>query len=317
PSPFDFWYYRPYRTYYVYGSPTRDPSSMGFLPSVFSYVFGDGSPNAQLTEVRVRGAAAAIREGGGAVTAEQLAPFADVGEGTTGEENYVDESFVVPIVSMLGGRPEVTEDGDIVYVFEELMQTGLGKEGMIKLMGVNNMEEYEEAMSARQSVSLPSEVSEVPYTFSSASPENKALAGLFGLANLGGVLYLSQLFSSPALQSAQLVGYVGAVRALMPFLLAYAVAFNAVPALRAAWIRRENRRIEGRNRTRRMWRAKLEGGGENVKRKLRAAKKFSQSMKSTGGKREVFDSGKDLVESQEERERQSLDQFDAKFRDKL
>ena len=40
-------------------------------------------------------------------------------------------------------------------------------------------------------------------------------------------------------------------------------------------------------------------------------------MKSTGGKREVFDSGKDLVESQEERERQSLDQFDAKFRDKL
>ena len=162
PSPFNFWYYRPYRTYYVYGSPrVRGREEMGFLESVFSYVFGDGDPNGQLEEVRVRGAARVIRESGGAVTAEQLAPFVDLGDGITGEELYVDESFVLPIVSQLGGRPEVTEDGDIVYVFEELQKTGLGKEELSKLMGVGSEEEYEEAMEARSMVKLPEEIVEV------------------------------------------------------------------------------------------------------------------------------------------------------------
>eukprot|EP00956_Cyclotella_meneghiniana_P032354 scaffold88502_cov38-Cyclotella_meneghiniana.AAC.2 len=73
-----------------------------------------------------------IRNNGGAVTAEQLAPFCDDIplpndgniEGKLGEERaYVDESFVLPIVSQLDGVPQVTEDGDIVYTFPELMTT--------------------------------------------------------------------------------------------------------------------------------------------------------------------------------------------------
>jgi hypothetical protein len=35
PSPFDFFYYRPYRTYYVYGQPQPRRQDPGFLESVF------------------------------------------------------------------------------------------------------------------------------------------------------------------------------------------------------------------------------------------------------------------------------------------
>ena len=57
-----------------------------------------------------------IRRNGGAVAAEQLAPFCDdaplplTAEGRLGEERvYVDESFVLPIVTQLGGEPQVKD----------------------------------------------------------------------------------------------------------------------------------------------------------------------------------------------------------------
>lgn len=72
-----------------------------------------------------------IRQNGGAVVAEQLAPYLDCpapsdpqayamsgGNALTG---VVDESFILPVLTRLNGRPEVTRDGSIVYVFPELM----------------------------------------------------------------------------------------------------------------------------------------------------------------------------------------------------
>jgi hypothetical protein len=87
-----------------------------------------------------------IREYGGAVTAEQLAPFcndapmpllstalvANNGGGSSklGEERaYVDESFVLPIVTQLDGEPRVTDEGDIVYIFPELMTSASSSSG--------------------------------------------------------------------------------------------------------------------------------------------------------------------------------------------
>jgi len=146
PSPFDFFYYRPYYSRYYYSpaygaSNNRDPDEMGFLESVFSYVFGDGDPNGDVEERRIASAAEMIRGNGGAVAAEQLAPFCDgapmplMGE----ERAYVDESFVLPIVAQLDGEPRVTEEGDIVYVFPELMSSAssttasVGREEMARM----------------------------------------------------------------------------------------------------------------------------------------------------------------------------------------
>lgn len=121
PSPFDIFYYRPYGYYGYYGGAgeRRDPSEMGFLESVFSYIFGDGNPNQGLEERRLSLAAQMIRQNNGAVTAEQLAPYCDVPE-PSDSSTFVDESFVLPIVSQLDGEPRVTDDGDIIYVFSDL-----------------------------------------------------------------------------------------------------------------------------------------------------------------------------------------------------
>jgi hypothetical protein len=126
PSPFDVFYYRPYGTYGYYGSETqKDPEEMGFLESIYSYLFGDGNPNIGLEERRLALAAAMIRENKGVATAEQLAPFCDDAPSVTmaAESTYVDESFVLPIVSALGGVPMVTDEGEIAYVFDELQTT--------------------------------------------------------------------------------------------------------------------------------------------------------------------------------------------------
>ncbi|KAG7373337.1 hypothetical protein IV203_034061 [Nitzschia inconspicua] len=122
PSPFDFFYYRPYGYYGYYGqrADRRDPDEMGFLESVFSYVFGDGNPNNGLEERRLSLAAQMIRDNQGAVTAEQLAPYCDAPNPDDSSGTYVDESFVLPIVSQLDGEPRVTDDGDIIYVFPDL-----------------------------------------------------------------------------------------------------------------------------------------------------------------------------------------------------
>ena len=129
PSPFDFFLYRPYGYYGYYGQGAdyRDPDEMGFLESVFSYIFGDGNPNQGMDEKRLQLIAQVIRQNNGAVTAEQLAPYLDdvpsldfqtdeKGRSTA----YVDESFVLPIVTQLEGEPRVTDDGDIIYVFPDL-----------------------------------------------------------------------------------------------------------------------------------------------------------------------------------------------------
>lgn len=122
PSPLDFFYYRPYGYYGSYYASQRPPE-MGFFESVFSYIFGDGNPNVNLDQERLQKAATVIRSNGGAVTAEQLAPFCDDLPDQPSGSSYVNEAFVLPIVSSLGGQPKVTEDGDIVYVFPDLQAT--------------------------------------------------------------------------------------------------------------------------------------------------------------------------------------------------
>ena len=64
--------------------------------------------------------ASMIRANGGAVTAEQLAPYLDP-PAPNSKDQRVDESWVLPAVTALQGVPQVTEDGDIVYTFPELL----------------------------------------------------------------------------------------------------------------------------------------------------------------------------------------------------
>lgn len=50
---------------------------MGFLESVYSFVFGDGDPNTGREKKQLAAVAAAARRNGGVLTAEQMAPLLD------------------------------------------------------------------------------------------------------------------------------------------------------------------------------------------------------------------------------------------------
>lgn len=122
-SPFDmFWYWDPYyyekRSYYAAMEGAKD---MDFLEAVFSFVFGDGDPNADFERKRWALVGLCIQKNDGVVTAEQLAPFLDRDELSIGTD---DESFVLPALTRFNGAPEVDPaSGEIVYRFEDLEST--------------------------------------------------------------------------------------------------------------------------------------------------------------------------------------------------
>merc|ERR1719399_2627866 len=96
--------------YGFYGGWFEPPPRMSLPEAIFSFVFGDGDPNVALRAARVRALAEVIRENGGAVVADSLAPFLDPPPLAPATSN-VDESWILPAVTELGGRPEVADDG--------------------------------------------------------------------------------------------------------------------------------------------------------------------------------------------------------------
>lgn len=365
PSPFDFFYYRPYGYYGYYGQSmdgvVRDPEEMGFLESTFSYVFGDGNPNAGLEEKRLSLAAQMIRNNDGAVTAEQLAPFCDapdVSDKDLSSNAFVDESFVLPIVSQLDGEPQVTEDGDIIYVFPELQVSAstsrvlpqasetamvLKRAGLspnasardiqnvlrmngISLRGARDksdlVELLEDALGpmtaeeeAEASLMDPSMLQEREYKFSLASGFNKFAAGALGIANLGGVLYLGNLFSKYSLYGVKLPSFLGLAQTLYPGLVAYAILFNLIPLARNFWISQQNAEIQGRNKARRRWKEIAKSGGKRVLRKLKAAAKFATKRKTIKGDDSLYNTKQSSASLQANKDQRDLDEFDKLLND--
>mmetsp|Transcript_71613 Transcript_71613/g.202408 ORF Transcript_71613/g.202408 Transcript_71613/m.202408 type:complete len:333 (+) Transcript_71613:817-1815(+) len=273
PSPFDVFYYRPY---YSYGRSYESPQEMGFLEAVYSYVFGDGDPNVDLDDRSIKAAATVIREAGGAVTAEQLAPYlAPSDSAVSFDTSVVDESFVLPVVTRLNGVPEVTDEGDIVYVFDELQVSAA-------MADLEEGQDEEARMRARMEEGLQEAyLEEREVEFSAADDGKLFFAGALGVVNFLGAAYLGiQLTSVPS--GAVLPGFLGIVQAIYPLLLLYAISFNAAPAWRNFSMKAENEKIAERNTARRQaafaLQAGLSGGlgsgegNKKLKGKIRAAK---------------------------------------------
>eukprot|EP00529_Nitzschia_sp_RCC80_P001050 CAMPEP_0113500240 /NCGR_PEP_ID=MMETSP0014_2-20120614/32202_1 /TAXON_ID=2857 /ORGANISM="Nitzschia sp." /LENGTH=544 /DNA_ID=CAMNT_0000394521 /DNA_START=713 /DNA_END=2347 /DNA_ORIENTATION=+ /assembly_acc=CAM_ASM_000159 len=362
PSPFDFFYYRPYGGYGYYGQPVterpRDPEEMGFLESIFSFVFGDGNPNQGLEEQRLTFVAQMIRDNKGAVTAEQLAPYCDAPDpdssSTTSSDNkYIDESFVLPIVSQLDGQPRVTEEGDIIYVFPELQvsatesrvvpqaseqnmilkRAGLPPnvtpkeiQNLLMMNGISTrsardkqdlidlLEKALPPMTPEEEDELlqsdPTMLMEREYKFSVASGLNKFFAGALGVVNLGGALYLGNLFNQYALYNVRLPSFLGVAQTFYPLLVGYAILFNAIPFVRNLWISSENDKIQKRNDARKKWRERALQPSQTIIRKLKAARKFATNRKLLTEQDIVYDTKQTAADLQRDRNKNDLDEFD-------
>ncbi|MBD2448280.1 hypothetical protein H6G76_14110 [Nostoc sp. FACHB-152] len=222
-----FWYFSPnyYDTRHQQRrQESRQTSELNFFEAVFSFLFGDGNPNAKLEERRWQEIAAVIRNQRGAVVAEQIAPYLDdLGPGY--KQEY--EDYMLPVLLRFNGQPRVSSEGQIVYYFPEL-QIRASKKG-------------------RQSIQAYLE--EFPWRFSMASSGQNMLSAGLGVLNFVGALVLGNLLRDGVV-AAQLGGLVAFVQGIYWLLLAYGIGFLGVPLVRYFWIQWRNQKIAQRNRDR-------------------------------------------------------------------
>ena len=274
---------------------------LSFLESIFSHVFGDGDPNSGLEGERLAAAVALIRLSGGAVTAEQLAPYLTEvpspleGEGVGGGVvPYTDESYVLPLVVRLGGEPRVTGEGDIVYVFPDLMITALISDG----------DDDSYPLVPRRSVRVE-DLQESELIFSAAGSGQRAAAIALGAINLLGALVLrGAIKSRPELR---LPGLYGMVQRGHPVLLAYAVLYNVIPVVRYAALRLTNAKIRERNSRRRGWVRRAKEAGA---RKIRRAREFGREMRRVQDEGVAYDTEEDISALKQRLARDELSDFD-------
>ena len=180
---------------------------LNFVEAIFSVVFGDGNPNDDFEDARYQRLAQLIRDNGYALTAEQLAPFLDLP--AQDEEDIVtrDESFVLPVLQQFRGVPEVTEDGDLVYLFPDLSSTADAGQAAQSLKSSTGQRKYQldvsdfeselqesvrggsigKAFKSMVGAKAATFMQEKEYKFTAAGPGQIVATTLLGLVNSVGM----------------------------------------------------------------------------------------------------------------------------------
>lgn len=230
-------------------SDKSDKSEMNFLEAVFSFLFGDGNPNFDLEDQRWRTLGTVIRNSGGAIAAEQLAPYLDdLGSGYSQEY----EDYMLPVLTRFNGRPEVSPAGQIIYHFPDLQ--------------VMAQQQKPKPVSAYLRESL--------WRFSRAGSGQVLMAVGLGGANLVGALALGSLLRDGAI-AAQLGGLVAFVAGIYWLLLGYGIGFLVIPLARYFWIQWRNPKIEARNQQRQERAIALNAASDELKDKIAFAQQFA------------------------------------------
>ena len=281
-----FWIFYPDYDSPSYQHRRREKPQLNFLEAVFSFLFGDGNPNANLEARRWQEIATAIRNNGGAVVAEQIAPYLDnLGSGYAKEY----EDYMLPVLTRFNGYPEVSPEGQIVYRFPELQ------------------------VMARSQTPQPvqSYLKELPWRFSQATSGQVMLSIGLGVLNFVGALVLGNLLAGGTV-AAQLGGFVAFVQSIYWLLLGYGTAFLAVPLIRYFWIGWRNSKIAKRNEQRQQRAIMLNQADADLQKKIAYARQFATE---TVINREdlAYTTETDLIEQELEQSKQ----IDAEWQQRL
>jgi hypothetical protein len=264
----------------------REKSNLNFFEAVFSFLFGDGNPNANLEERRWQEIATVIRNNQGAVVAEQIAPYLDnIGEGSAKEY----EDYMLPVLTRFNGQPKVSPDGQIVYYFPELQ--------------ISAAKKYRQPLSAY--------LEEFSCRFSAATSGQILLSAGLGIANFVGALVLLSLLRDGTI-AAQVGGLVAFVHGIYWVLLAYGTGFLVVPLVRYFWIQWRNSKIAERNRDRLSRARQLASADSVLQQKIAYAQQFA-AEKVLGDEDLVYSTETDLLEQEVERS----EQIDAEWQKRL
>ncbi|MBE9191251.1 hypothetical protein IQ230_12985 [Gloeocapsopsis crepidinum LEGE 06123] len=280
------WYWFFYPDYgRRYQQQRRETSEQNFLEAIFSFLFGDGNPNADLEEQRWQTIGTIIRNNQGAVVAEQIAPYLDE-VGTGYAQEY--EDYMLPVLTRFNGQPVVSPQGQLVYHFPELQVSA----------------------SQRRSRSVAPYLQESLWRFSTASSGQIALAAGLGLLNFVGAVFLGSLLADGAV-AAELGGLVAFAQGIYWLLLGYGTAFLAVPLVRYFWIKWRNRQISDRNHQRQLRAGTLVNPDATLQQKMSYAKQFSANTVITQEDL-IYTTETDLLEQEAE-----SDSIDAEWQRRL
>ena len=275
PFPDLFWYFSPnYSTRSQQRQYQRQQgSNLNFFEAVFSFLFGDGNPNANLEERRWQEIGTVIGNNHGAVVAEQIAPYLDdLGETYTREY----EDYMLPVLTRFNGQPEVSPEGQIVYYFPEL-----------------------QVKATKTSPELvPTHLEEYPWRFSAAGAGQIILAAGLGVLNFVAALILGGLIADGT-AAAQLGGLVAFVEGIYWLLLGYGAGFLGIPLVRYFWIQWRNKKIAARNRDRLYQAQLLANPEETLQRKINYAQQFA-TEKVIGSEDLVYSTETDLIDQEVE-----------------
>jgi hypothetical protein len=215
------WNYSPSSTYYPNSLPSarrkeyekfnRTHKNGNFFLECFSFLFGDGAPNSNLQEIRWKHIARIIKQNGGVVSTEQLAPFLD------GDSS--DAGMILSALAQFNGRPEVTPSGFIVYVFPDFLDP--------------------ENAPALPAMINDAYLKEDHWKFSSSPPSTWIAVLSVALLNFAGSWWLFKHIAT--------INLLHQVAALIDVLLGYAIIFLAIPLIRAIVLFVLNKRIDDRN----------------------------------------------------------------------
>ena len=245
---------------------TSGKYQMNFLESVFSFLFGDGNPNADLEEYRWQAIGSVIRNSKGSVVGEQIAPYVDE------VDEY--EDYMIPVLSRFNGYPEVSPQGEIVYYFPEL-----------QVIAGN-----------RQLEAIPTKgyLQEKLWRFSQASGNQITLAGGLGMLNIVLAFVLETLLQDGQI-AAQLGGVVALADSLSWFLLGYGVLYLVIPSVRYFWIQGRNPKIVKRNQERKQRAIALSQPSSALRQKLAYAAQFAK-QKIIGDRDLAYTTEDDLLD---------------------
>lgn len=240
---------------------------MNFLESVFSFLFGDGNPNADLEAYRWQEIGSVIRNSKGAVIGEQIAPYTD--------EMDRDEDYMIPVLSRFNGYPEVSPQGEIIYYFPEL-----------------------QVMASRrsESISTTGYLQEKLWRFSQANGSQITLAAGLGVLNIIAALVLNSMLRGGVVSA---VAYGKSIvlfaASIQWFLLGYGVLYLLIPLVRYFWIQGRNPKIVKRNQAREQRAIALNQADQSLRQKLAYASQFAQ-QKVIGDRDITYTTEDDLLD---------------------
>ncbi len=224
----------------------KQRKSLNFLEAVFSVLFGDGNPNADLEQRRWRYIGNLIHRQRGVAIAEQIAPYLDdLGQGY--DKEY--ENYMLPVLTKFNGIPEVSPTGQLVYHFPDLQAT-LKDE-------------------SDESAKVPKLLRERKWKFSKATPTQLKWSIILFAANLLGIGILSTMLDGI---------FVDLVGGSMTVLTMYGIGLVVIPACRYFWVKYQASQVRARNKLRSQNVKILQKGGF-IQEKLDYAKQFAKQYK--------------------------------------